>query len=397
MVFYFMNVHTSITLPATAHILVVKMAGIGDLLLATPALRALRESYPQARIDLLVTPDSAGLLNGWSVIDNVIVLDKYLFDYPKQILTHPENALRLAALWHTLRAGRYDAVLLLHHLTLFFGRLKHQALMRATGAKRRVGLDNGHGWFLNVRVKDSGFGALHEVEYALAVAEAVGATTNNRRLEVPLSEQERATARQLVYDDAAPESVPHPIIAMHPGSGGYSTARRWAPERFARLADTLFQDVGGQLLLMGGPEEADLHQQIMLMMRSAMPVRSFAGKGSIKVATAVLELVDLFVGNDAGLMHLAVAAGAPTVAIFGLTNHKAWGPYTGGANERYATVVRLDLPCMPCFYSGHLLGTPEGCATRDCLAMLEVDPVAVAARRMLRETGKWKPREEEVK
>jgi 3-deoxy-D-manno-octulosonic-acid transferase len=58
--------HTSgISLPATAHILVVKMAGIGDLLLATPALRALRESYPQARIDLLVTPDSAGLLNGW--------------------------------------------------------------------------------------------------------------------------------------------------------------------------------------------------------------------------------------------------------------------------------------------------------------------------------------------
>jgi lipopolysaccharide heptosyltransferase II len=397
MVFCFMNAHTPLALPATAHILVVKMAGIGDLLLATPALRALRESYPQARIDLLVTPDSAGLLNGWSVIDNIIVLDKYLFDHPKQLLTHPQNALRLAALWRTLRTGRYDAVLLLHHLTLFFGRLKHQALMRATGAKWRVGLDNGHGWFLNRRVKDSGFGAMHEAEYALAVAGAIGATTHNRRLEVPLSEQERATARQLVYGDQAPESVPQPIIAMHPGSGGYSTARRWEPERFARLADTLFHDVGGQLLLMGGPEEADLHQQIIAMMRSTMPVRSLAGKGSIKVAAAVLELVDLFVGNDAGLMHLAVAAGAPTVAIFGLTNHKAWGPYTGGTDEQRATVVRLDLPCMPCFYSGHLLGTPEGCATLDCLALLDVDPVAVAARRMLRETGKWEPREEEVK
>ncbi len=75
-----------ITLPANAHILVVKLAGIGDLLLATPALRALRETYPQARIDLLVTPDSAGLLNGWEVIDHVIVLNKYLFDYPQQVL-----------------------------------------------------------------------------------------------------------------------------------------------------------------------------------------------------------------------------------------------------------------------------------------------------------------------
>jgi lipopolysaccharide heptosyltransferase II len=397
MVISFMNAHTSVTLPIDAHILVVKMAGIGDLLLATPALRALRESYPQAHIDLLVTPDSAGLLNGWSIIDNIIVLDKYLFDHPKQLLTHPENMLRLATFWRTLRTGHYDAVLLLHHLTLFFGRLKHQVLMRATGAKWRIGLDNGHGWFLNVRVKDKGFGAMHEAEYSMAVAEAAGATVHNRHLEVPLSEEERAAARQLVYGNEAPENVQRPIIAMHPGSGGYSTARRWAPERFAWLADTLFHDVGGQLLLMGGPEEAALHQQIITTMRSAMPVRSLAGKGTIKVAAAVLELVDLFVGNDAGLMHLAVAVSAPTVAIFGLTNHKAWGPYTGGASDRHATVVRLDLSCMPCFYRDHLLGTPEGCATRDCLTMLEVDPVAVAARRILRESGKGKPRGEEVK
>jgi heptosyltransferase-2 len=179
---------------------------------------------------------------------------------------------------------------------------------------------------------------------------------------------------------------------MHPGSGGYSTARRWAPERFAQLADTLFADVGGQLLLLGGPEEAELHQQILGMLQSDMPARSLAGKGSIKVAAAVLELVDLFVGNDSALMHLATAAGTPTVAIFGLTNYKAWGPYTGEKTSQRAIVVHLDLPCMPCFYRDHSLGTPEGCATRDCLAMLGVDPVAVAARRMLRDT--WKQQQE---
>src|ERR1051326_6328711 len=84
-----------ITLPDNARILVVKLAGIGDLLLATPALRALRESYPRARIDLLVTPDSAGLLNGWRIIDSIIVLDKYLFDYPQQIITQPAKLKRL--------------------------------------------------------------------------------------------------------------------------------------------------------------------------------------------------------------------------------------------------------------------------------------------------------------
>lgn len=376
---------THITLPADAHILVVKLAGIGDLLLATPALRGLRESYPQARIDLLVTPDSAGLLDGWDVINNIIVLDKYLFDRPQQMLVHPSVMLRLASLWNTLRAGHYDAVLLLHHLTLPFGRLKHQALMRATGARWRVGLDNGHGWFLNVRVPDAGFGAMHEAEYSMAIAEAIGATIQTRKLHVPLSEAERAQAHLFVYEESAAQTHRSPLIAFHPGSGGYSTARRWEPERFAQLADRLFSDVGGQLLLLGGPEEAELHQQIMRMMQSAMPVRSLAGKGTIKVTAAVLELVDLFVGNDSALIHLSTAVGTPTVAIFGLSNFKAWGPYTGDTSKKRATVVHLDLPCMPCFYHGHLLGTPEGCATRDCLAQLGVDPVAIAARRMLRE------------
>jgi heptosyltransferase-2 len=378
-----------VELPPNAHILVVKLATIGDLLLATPALRALRETYPQARIDLLVTPASAGLLDGWEVIDRVIVLDKYLFDYPQQLFRHPANLKRLHLLWRELRGGHYDAVLLMHHLTLFFGRLKHQLLMRATGARWRVGLDNGHGWFLNARVKDDGFGALHEAEYNLVLAKAVGATTGDTRLELLISDEERRQARQLVFGENATEHAERPIIAMHPGSGGYSTARRWSPERFAQLADTLYAGVGGQLLLVGGPEEAALHLKITGMMRSAMPARSLAGKGSVKVTAAVLELADLFIGNDAGPMHLAAAVGTPVVAIFGLSNWQAWGPYTGNAPGRRALVVRLDLPCMPCFYSGHLLGTPEGCATRDCLAMLGVDPVAAAARKLLRESGKW--------
>lgn len=374
----------AIQLQPDAHILVIKMAGIGDLLLATPALRALRETYPQARIDLLVTPASGGLLNGWDVIDNIMVLDKYLFDYPQQILKNPRNLSRLTPLWHQLRDGHYDAVLLLHHLTLPFGRLKHQALLRATGAKWRVGLDNGHGWFLNVRVKDEGFGAMHEAEYNLAIAAAVGATTTDKRLVVPISEEEHRQAWHILYEHEAADVIQHPIIAMHPGSGSYSTARRWEPERFAQLADTLYTDFGGQLLLLGGPEEADLHQHIIGKMQSTMPVRSLAGRGSIKVTAAILEQVDLFVGNDSALGQLAIAGGTPTVTIFGLTNARAWKPFTGDVPGLQAEIVRLDLPCMPCFYRGHKLGMPEGCATRDCLALLGVDPVAAAARKLLR-------------
>jgi ADP-heptose:LPS heptosyltransferase len=377
-----------IQLPADAHILVVKLAAIGDLLLATPALRALRESYPGAQIDLLVTPSSAGVLNDWEVINRVIVLDKYLFDYPKQFLTNPLNLLKLRPLLRDLRGGHYDAVLLMHHLTLFFGRRKHQALITATGAKYLVGLDNGHGWFLNVKVPDRGFGFLHEADYNLAIAEAVGGKTSEKWLTMPLNETHRSAARQLVFGEGTPEQTRRPLIAMHPGSGGYSTARRWAPERFAQLADTLYQEVGGQLLLVGGPEEAELHAQILNLLGSSVPARSLAGRGSIQVTAAALELADLFIGNDAGPMHLAAAVGTPTVAIFGLSNSAAWGPYTGNKPGRKALVVKQDLPCMPCFYRGQTLGTPEGCLTHDCLALLGVEQVAVAARRLLHETEK---------
>lgn len=384
-----MSKHTrTVQLPADAHILVIKLATIGDLLLATPALRALRESYPRATIDLLVTPSSAGVLDAWEVIDRVIVLDKYLFDQPKQLLTRPANLLKLRPLLHDLRAGHYDAVLLMHHLTLFFGRRKHQALLWATGAKYLVGLDNGHGWFLNVRVPDRGFGAMHEAEYCLALAEAVGGKTSEKWLTMPLTDEQRAQATRLIAEHETDGRVARPLIVMHPGSGGYSTARRWSPVRFAQLADTLYREFGGQLLLVGGPEEAELHARIIDMLRADVPARSMAGKCSIQVTAAVLAQADLFVGNDAGPMHLAAAVGTPTVAIFGLSNSDAWGPYTGGHPDRQAVVVKLDLPCMPCFYRGHELGTPQGCATRDCLTTLGVEPVAAAARRLLRASGR---------
>src|ERR1700681_3437797 len=92
-----------VTLAPETQIVLVKRATNHDLLLATPALRALREPYPRARIDLLVTPASAGLLDGWEVIDRVIVLDKYLFDFPQQFFTHPANLKRLQPLWRDLR------------------------------------------------------------------------------------------------------------------------------------------------------------------------------------------------------------------------------------------------------------------------------------------------------
>ncbi len=377
------NTQFSVTLPTNARILVIKLAGIGDGLLIMPALRALRETYPNATIDLLTRYIPAQVLQSWNVLNDIIVINPR----PEgtkldQEFTFAQRLGLLNRLLNRLRAKRYDAVLLFHHLLPLHRCLTFQALTLATGARWRVGLDNGHGWFLNVKVQDDGFGARHEAEHYLAVAGAIGATTLDKRLHMPLADEDRQQAWNIVYGSDESTAPRGPIIAMHPGCSMLSTARRWAPERFAQLADILYQDFGGRLLLLGGPEEAPIREEVMRLMQSDMPRRSLSGQESIKLTAAVIELCDLFIGNDSGLMHLATAVDTPTVAIFGLTNHKAWGPYTGGIPGR-ATVVHLDLPCMPCYFRGRTIGTPEGCATRDCMTQLQVDPVAEAAHKIL--------------
>src|SRR5262249_33201221 len=137
-------------------ILVVKLATLGDLLTITPALRALRTTFPQAHIGVLTTPGSGPALRGLDTFDEVITFDKFAFDRPSDALRSLPGAARLA---RDLRSGAWDTLVLLHHLTTAFGIAKYAALALGSGAKRRIGLDNGRGrFFLTEAAEDRGFG-----------------------------------------------------------------------------------------------------------------------------------------------------------------------------------------------------------------------------------------------
>lgn len=343
-------------------LLVVKLADIGDVLTATPALRALRETFPEARIDLLTTPAASQVVPA-SLVNT-------LWTAPRNLVARPVGLPAAAKLLVGLRRVRYDAVLFLHHLTLASGVLKYRLLAGVTGAPVLAGLDNGKGAWLTHPVADEGFGVHHEVSYSLQIAAALGASPSEVRLAPRCEASDRAYVSGLVSQ--APRG---PRVALHPGSGGYSLARRWEPAKWAAVADALVETYGASIVLVGTP--ADGAQAVQQAMRR--PAIDVSGKTSLPQLAAVLEQCDLFLGADSGVMHLAAATGVPVVALFGPSNHGAWAPWTPGSRS---VVVRLGIGCSPCSYVGHSVGLRDGCWHRSCMADLQPAQVLAAVERL---------------
>jgi ADP-heptose:LPS heptosyltransferase len=364
-------------------ILVVKLADLGDVLTATPAIRALRLAHPSAHLGALITPKSASILEGTDLVDEIIPFEKASFDRPLGAGSSLPTALQLA---RRLRAGRWDALALFHHLTTPFGVAKYAALCLAGGARRIAGLDNGRGRFLTDRVTDEGFGARHEADYWLAVAGLLGGHHPAPRYELPIDNADRAWVAEQIAR-LAPGGAG--LLAIHPGSGAFSLARRWPAERFAAVVRGLVgrHELRPMVIQGPGPDEALLARTVAVGAGGAAIVGPAPSIGAL---VALLEGVRLFIGNESGVMHLAVAAGAPIVAVFGPTNDRAWGPYPLTA-PRHA-VVREVLACTPCVHRGHDFGTPAGCAARTCLDLVEPSAVIEAAERVLAATDDAEPR-----
>ena len=180
----FSNIFGSAAVIAVAVVVTFVLVGIGaDLEAASSALRE-REStlrlYTElsARLEALVPPNSAPVLAESPLVDAVTVFDKFQYDKPTDAFKWSSLAALVRFARH-LRCQRYDCLVILHHLTTRWGTLKYAALAVISGAKVRVGLDNGRGSLLTHRVPDDGFGARHEVEYWLDVVGAIGAVTED--------------------------------------------------------------------------------------------------------------------------------------------------------------------------------------------------------------------------
>lgn len=337
--------------------LVVRLRSIGDTVLTTPSLFALRRFLPQAQIDILLEDWVAPVLEGSDLVDRVITIPR-------------ESKVARARIARELRAARYDVVYNLH------GGTTATLIARSTGAKHRVGFESYQYARLHNHLAPSSLEiwqrpVLHSVEQQLALLGWTGVPVTDRpatRLTVKevalqsVSEKLRAAGLEH-FDESDSVAVIHPTAAFD--------TKQWATEKFARVAEAVAAR-GLTPVAIVSPRE----RPIIDALSNESSTRIFGlGDLTLPEVTALASRARLFVGNDSGIAHISAAAGAPCVVIFGSSNVAHWRPWTSNPNE----VVREEMPCQPCHgYFCAEFDQPE------CILRVPTERVVAAIDRVLR-------------
>ncbi|MCA1566686.1 MAG: glycosyltransferase family 9 protein [Acidobacteria bacterium] len=334
-------------------VLVVRLRSIGDTVLSTPSLYALRRFLPDAQIDLLLEDWVAPLLDGNRDASRIITVRR-------------DNAMSRLALARRLRAARYDVAFNLH------GGSTAALLIRASGARRRVGyasyrFSGLHNYAAPPATDLWRQAKTHSVEQQLGLLGWAGVPVTDRpvtRLFIT-GEADEAVTRRL---DAAGVPASQPFALFHPAAAFDS--KRWDARNFARVADSL--DARGlAVVAVAAPGETDVVRAFDASAQAR--VVSFNDL-SLPEVTALAARARLFVGNDSGIAHIAAAVRTPSVVVFGSSNVAHWRPWTDAPAE----VVREEMPCAPC--AGYTCGE---FAEAQCIRRVTVERVQAAAERVL--------------
>jgi heptosyltransferase-2 len=330
-------------------ILVVNMNYMGDALMTTPAITALRRAYPDAQIDTVVGEGApADVLQGNGDIDNIIVR------------TARDSWGRCVQIYRLLREGRYTDAIILPALSAY----AIAAFVARTPV--RVGLANrGMNHLLTHPMPTTSAHMADSFLDTVDVPQSAKAT--QRRLAVVVDPRSREYAEKLLLSKGIdPE---RPLVAVN--LGATRPQKRWFVESFAELVDRL-ADV--QTLLVGaGAEDLGRAKSIIAAATKTRPV-NLVNDTSVKQLAGVLERCDLVISADSGPMHLATAVGTPVLALFGSTDPAETGPYDAQSRSIYKA-----LSCAPC--KNH----PTCSGRFDCMRAITADEVAAIAHDMLRE------------
>jgi heptosyltransferase-2 len=316
--------------------------------MTTPALGAIRAFFPASEIVLAANPAVAELMSPHPFCDRVIVYDK----------SGPHKG--VFGLWEFCRLISREGFDL---AVLFQNAIEAALIAKLAGIKVRAGYNtDGRGILLTHAVKITKQARrLHHTEYYTNMLGALGIPSAGRKLRLQCTTEEKRWAENVLSRG--------PWAAINPGAA-YGAAKRWYPERFGQVADTLASDFGFKPVLVGGRGEIEIGSEIESRMRST-PL-NLIGRTSVRELMALLSSVELVVTNDSGPMHVAAAFDRPIVALFGPTDHLTTSP----ACSRFR-LVRKETVCAPCL--------KRECPTdHRCMAGISVSDVIDAVRDLLR-------------
>lgn len=297
----------------------VRPGALGDVVLALPALDALRRSFPGARIGYIADDRTRDVISAHPAVDRVHFFPRARW---RRALARPWTwfalARGVAALARELRAEHYDVTLDLQ------ANLKGGLLSWASGSPVRVGFargycQEGNHWFNNRHVTPTTW-PTHLVDKFLAAAAYLGAGTKGAGFRLP--EPPDSTAR---VESFLREGVPGSYAVLHPGSSAARPDKQWASERFGEVARWLADEQGIRTVVCYGPAERPLAERVAAASGGRAIVMS-PGASVLDLA-ALLRRAALFVGTDSGPMHVAAALGVPTVTLFGSGSPVIYGPY----------------------------------------------------------------------
>jgi heptosyltransferase II len=343
-------------------ILIFAYHGLGNFLMYTPALRSLRERYPDARIDLQVGNNTGceEVLAGAGLFDNI-----YNLRYSAGVRAWIKRAVEIRDTEYDLTINEFHS----HSWPLAL-------LVAASRAPFRLGHVTSPGWSerfsrysfvfnMPVAMREDE----HEKERYLDLVAAAGARKiklSDAHTFIYLAEEDKEFARAFL--GRGNRARAGAIIGVQPGTSPAMRWKQWPVERYRAVIERMLVEIGdSQVVLFGSPSEAEMIEEIARGLGPRVSVA--AGKTTVKQVAALIERCDMLVCNDSGLMHAAVAVGTPVVAIYGPTDIRRTAPL--GEKHR---VIRHELPCSPCF---KLEGDDQVhlCPHHDCLMTITPDEV----------------------
>lgn len=305
-------------------ILVTQTGGwIGDMILLTPTLRALRHAYESSHITMLVRPLVQKMMIDNPYLDELMIYDKRGED---------RGILKLLHLSQRLRELQFDLAVVLHPNSV-----RSALIPCLAGIPERIGSRiNGRGIFLTNSVNDRD--DIHEVERYLRVLELIGIDNPDLNLEFWHTMEDRRTVERILAKSGISNS--DILVGVNPGTTWET--KRWALERFAEVIDALLKKHKVRVVLTGSPAENPLGDKLQKL--TSKEFVNLVGKTNLHQLGALIERMSFYITCDSGPMHIAAAVKTPTIALFGATSVIRHAPYGTGH-----IVIQKQIECNPCY------------------------------------------------